>query len=263
MPFGIPPSIPMIRCCIRDGQCFRGWLEALSDIFIKLMVFFVSNDVSALRRMDFIIEYISIRSRMVWVGNNLIDHWVPIPLPRVVLSTTRFTLHESLHSYLNIWDQCPMGGISSQCHRYKQVLEDTESAVNACKPWPCPQWCGLTFPLPLVLVSLWLLVRQMRELIWMKSGQGSKNLFNYIFCLVSSVCLCQWGAGYKVTAGDLHLWWMMVILPGPTPEILITSSPASSTLHHPKTGGDTQKGRLSHCSPHGLQDIESWILLCS
>lgn len=74
MPFGIPPSIPIIHCCIRDGQCFGSWSEVLSNIFIKLMTFFVFNDVSAFRRVDFIIEYISIHSRMVWVGKDLIDH---------------------------------------------------------------------------------------------------------------------------------------------------------------------------------------------
>lgn len=151
MPFGIPPSIPVIHYCIRNGQCFGSWSEVLSDIFIKLMTFFVFN---AFRRVGFIIEYISIHSRMVWVGKDLIDHWVPTLLPKVGLPTTRFTLHKTFHSYLNISDQYSACGISNHCHRYKQVLGDTESAVNAHKPWPCPQWCDLTFSLLLVLISL-------------------------------------------------------------------------------------------------------------
>lgn len=151
MPFGIPPSIPVIHYCIRNGQCSGSWSEVLSDIFIKLMTFFVFN---AFRRVGFIIEYISIHSRMVWVGKDRIDHWVPTPLPKVGLPTTRFTLHKTFHSYLNISDQYAACGISNHCHRYKQVLGDTESAVNAHKPWPCPQWCDLTFSLLLVLISL-------------------------------------------------------------------------------------------------------------
>lgn len=110
---------------------------------------------------------------------------------------------------------------------------DTEAAINYSKAMSLsPAVCAL----PLALGSMWLLVRQIRELIWLKSGWGrwGNIVFNCISCLV---CLCHRGAGYEVAAGALHPVRMMVMLPSPTSESRNFSKPC---LLHPESSQKLQ-----------------------